>query len=339
MGTSIQNLNLKPSDFGGEEYDGCNEYLNITNPQYIKSIHESFINVGANIIETNSFGGTPMVLDEYGLSSQAEEINHLSASIAKSAANQHSNILVAGSMGPTTKLLGLPQIKTSDITFDYLMENYRTQARGLISGGSDLLLVETSQDILNVKAAVEGINAAQSDLKNFDIPIAIQCTIENMGTTLAGQDVESFYLSINHLDLLWVGMNCATGPKFMREHLRTLNQISTHPIALVPNAGLPDEHGKYNEDPIEFAKVVREYVSNGWVNIIGGCCGTELAHIKELSNIANESSEIFDENKNLQKMKSSHYVTGLETLYVDQESTPIMVGERTNVLGSRKFKK
>ena len=146
MGTSIQNLNLKPSDFGGEEYDGCNEYLNITNPQYIKSIHESFINVGANVIETNSFGGTPMVLDEYGLSSQAEEINHLSASIAKSAASQHSNILVAGSMGPTTKLLGLPQIKTSDITFDYLMENYRTQARGLISGGSDLLLVETSQD-------------------------------------------------------------------------------------------------------------------------------------------------------------------------------------------------
>ena len=339
MGTSIQNLNLKPSDFGGEEYDGCNEYLNITNPQYIKSIHESFINVGANIIETNSFGGTPMVLDEYGLSSQAEEINHLSASIAKSAANQHSNILVAGSMGPTTKLLGLPQIKTSDITFDYLMENYRTQARGLISGGSDLLLVETSQDILNVKAAVEGINAAKLDLKNFDIPIAIQCTIENMGTTLAGQDVESFYLSINHLDLLWVGMNCATGPKFMREHLRTLNQISTHPIALVPNAGLPDEHGKYNEEPIEFAKVVREYVSNGWVNIIGGCCGTELAHIKELSNIANETSEIFDKNKNLKKMQSSHYVTGLETLYVDQESSPIMVGERTNVLGSRKFKK
>jgi len=339
MGTSIQNFDLNPSDFGGEEYDGCNEYLNLVNPKYIKEVHQSFIDVGADIIQTNSFGGTPMVLDEYDLSSKAEEINFQSAAIAKSVASKNPGTLVAGSMGPTTKLLSLTQIKTSDITFDYLMENYRVQARGLISGGSDLLLVETSQDILNVKAAIEGINLAKSDLSFFDIPLAIQCTIENMGTTLAGQDIESFYLSIIQNDLLWVGMNCATGPKFMREHLRTLNQISKHPIALIPNAGLPDENGNYNEIPKEFAKVVNEYVSNGWVNIIGGCCGTIPPHISELKTISDNATIFFDDTKNVSKMNKAHFVTGLETIYVDDESKPIMVGERTNVLGSRKFKK
>jgi len=339
MGTSIQNLNLESADFNGDEYEGCNEYLNITSPQNIELVHQSFINVGADIIETNSFGGTPMVLDEYGLSDKAEEINYLASKIAKRVANKSSNILVAGSMGPTTKLLGLTQIKTADITFDYLVENYRIQARGLIDGGADFLLIETSQDILNVKAAIEGINYAKSDLSNKSIPFAVQCTIENMGTTLSGQDIETFYLTIRHHDMLWVGMNCATGPKFMREHLRTLNQISTHPIALIPNAGLPDETGTYNELPKEFSETIKEYIDYGWVNIIGGCCGTEPAHINELKNITKDSNSVFDVNTNIEKMKTSHYTTGLETLYVDEDSKPILVGERTNVLGSRKFKR
>ena len=339
MGTSIQNLNLKSSDFNGDEYEGCNEYLNITSPQNIELVHKSFIDVGADIIETNSFGGTPMVLDEYGLSDKAEEINYMASKIAKGIANKSSDILVAGSMGPTTKLLGLTQIKTADITFDYLVENYRIQARGLIDGGADFLLIETSQDILNVKAAIEGINSAKSDLSNNSIPFAVQCTIENMGTTLSGQDIETFYLSIRHHDMLWVGMNCATGPKFMREHLRTLNQISTHPIALIPNAGLPDETGMYNESPIEFSKTIKEYIDYGWVNIIGGCCGTEPEHINELKNITKNITPVFDFDFNTNKMKSSHYTTGLETLYVDEDTKPILVGERTNVLGSRKFKR
>ena len=237
MGTSIQNLNLSSSDFGGDHLDGCNEYLNIINPNYIKDIHRSFIDVGANIIETNSFGATPIVLDEYKLSDLAEEINFKAAKIAKSSINDSDNsILVAGSMGPTTKLLSLNQIKSADVTFDLLVQNYKIQARGLISGGSDFLLIETSQDILNVKAAIQGIQLAKSDLNTNDIPFAIQCTIENMGTTLGGQDIESFYLTIRHNDLLWIGMNCATGPKFMREHLRILSQISSHPISIVPNA-------------------------------------------------------------------------------------------------------
>ena len=339
MGTSIQNLNLTSADFNGDEYEGCNEYLNITSPQNIELVHKSFIDVGADIIETNSFGGTPMVLDEYGLSDKAEEINYMASKIAKRVANKSSDILVAGSMGPTTKLLGLTQIKTADITFDYLVENYRIQARGLIDGGADFLLIETSQDILNVKAAIEGINSAKSDLSNNSIPFAVQCTIENMGTTLSGQDIETFYLTIRHHDMLWVGMNCATGPKFMREHLRTLNQISTHPIALIPNAGLPDETGMYNESPIEFSKTIKEYIDYGWVNIIGGCCGTEPEHINELKNITKNITPVFDFDSNTNKIKSSHYTTGLETLYVDEDTKPILVGERTNVLGSRKFKR
>ena len=338
MGTSIQNLNLSSLDFGGEDLDGCNEYLNIINPTYIKDIHRSFIDVGANIIETNTFGATPIVLDEYKLSDLAEEINFKAAKIAKSSIKDTDNsILVAGSMGPTTKLLSLNQIKSSEITFDLLVDNYRIQARGLISGGSDFLLIETSQDILNVKAAIKGIALAKFDLNKNDIPFAIQCTIENMGTTLGGQDIESFYLTIKHNDLLWIGMNCATGPKFMREHLRILSQISSHPISIVPNAGLPDEHGNYNESPSEFSKTIEEYIKNGWVNVIGGCCGTVPEHISKLKTLVQNHNTVYDFSKNKSNLK--HFVTGLESLYVDESTKPILVGERTNVLGSKRFKR
>ena len=340
MGTSIQNLNLSSSDFGGDHLDGCNEYLNIINPTYIKDIHRSFIDVGANIIETNTFGATPIVLDEYKLSDLAEEINFKAAKIAKSSINDSDNsILVAGSMGPTTKLLSLNQIKSADVTFDLLVQNYKIQARGLISGGSDFLLIETSQDILNVKAAIQGIQLAKSDLNTNDIPFAIQCTIENMGTTLGGQDIESFYLTIRHNDLLWIGMNCATGPKFMREHLRILSQISSHPISIVPNAGLPDEYGNYNETPTEFSKTIEEYIKNGWVNVVGGCCGTVPEHISKLKRLVQKYKSGFDLNKNNSNFNSKHFVTGLESLYVDESTKPILVGERTNVLGSKRFKK
>ena len=338
MGTSIQNLNLSSLDFGGEDLDGCNEYLNIINPTYIKDIHRSFIDVGANIIQTNTFGATPIVLDEYKLSDLAEEINFKAAKIAKSSINDSDNsILVAGSMGPTTKLLSLNQIKSSEITFDLLVDNYRIQARGLISGGSDFLLIETSQDILNVKAAIKGIALAKSDLNKNDIPFAIQCTIENMGTTLGGQDIESFYLTIKHNDLLWIGMNCATGPKFMREHLRILSQISSHPISVVPNAGLPDEYGNYNESPSEFSKTIEEYIKNGWVNVIGGCCGTVPEHISKLKTLVQNHDTVYDSNNKKSNLK--HFVTGLESLYVDESTKPILVGERTNVLGSKRFKR
>ncbi len=281
MGTSIQSLDLTAEDFGGPEYEGCNEYLNITKPDAIKGIHRGFLEAGADIIETNSFGSTPLVLGEYGLAEQAREISRAAAEIARDVADELSTKdkprFVAGSMGPTTKAISV----TGGVTWDELAEHYRVQATGLIEGGVDLLLLETSQDTLNVKAGLEGIDHAFADL-GVQVPVAVQCTIETMGTMLGGQDIEAFYISLAHRDLLWIGMNCATGPEFMRDPLRTLAQISRFPVTVIPNAGLPDEYGRYNETPEMIAKVIASYVKEGWVNVIGGCCGTESEHIRRL---------------------------------------------------------
>ena len=332
MGTSIQNLSLSAQDFGGEEYEGCNEYLNVTKPELVKTIHRSFLASGADIIETNSFGSTPMVLAEYDLEDQALLISRLSAEIARQAADEFSSKewprFVAGSMGPTTKAISV----TGGVTWEDLAEHYRVQALGLIEGKVDLLLIETSQDTLNVKAALEGIDRANNDL-GVEVPIAIQCTIETMGTTLGGQDIEAFYNSISHRELLWVGLNCATGPEFMRDHLRTLSALSRFPVTAIPNAGLPDEDGNYNETPERIATTINEYLNLGWLNVIGGCCGTTPEHIQKLFDISQGSiprSHVPDQITE---------VSGLEALVINDDTKPVIVGERTNVLGSRRFKR
>ena len=238
MGTSIQNLDLSEENFGGQQYEGCNEYLNLINPDYIRGIHRTYIESGADIIETNSFGSTPLVLSEYGLGAMAYEISFSASKLAKEASMEYETdgkmVFVAGSIGPTTKAISV----TGGITWDELSENYYVQAKGLIDGGSDLLLIETSQDTLNVKAALIAIDKLSGEL-GYEIPTAVQCTIETMGTTLGGQDIEAFYVSLEHRNLLWIGLNCATGPEFMRDHVRTLASISKFPVALVPNAGFP----------------------------------------------------------------------------------------------------
>ncbi len=197
MGTTIQDLSLSSEDFGGNQYEGCNEFLNVTRPGLIRDIHHKFLEAGADMIETNSFGSTPLVLAEYSLEDRAEEISMLAAQNAVQEAKQFSTVdkprFVIGSMGPTTKAISV----TGGVTWDDLVESYRVQARGLIRGGVDLLLLETSQDTLNVKAGLEGIDRASIDT-SIDLPIAVQCTIETMGTTLGGQDIEAFYTSISH---------------------------------------------------------------------------------------------------------------------------------------------
>jgi 5-methyltetrahydrofolate--homocysteine methyltransferase len=332
MGTSIQNFDLSEKDFGGQEYEGCNEYLNIINPDYIKSIHRDHIKAGANIIETNSFGSTPLVLSEYGLGGMAYEISSSASKIAREVAAEYEidgkMIFVAGSMGPTTKAISV----TGGITWDELSEHYYVQAKGLVDGGSDLLLIETSQDTLNVKAALSAIDKLSEEL-DCHIPTAVQCTIENMGTILGGQDIESFYVSLQHRDLLWIGLNCATGPEFMRDHVRTLASISRFPVAVVPNAGLPDEDGKYNEDPDSLADTIAEYCRYGWINLVGGCCGTTPEHIEKLSC----SVENVTPRRLVERRVTS--VSGLESFIIDEDTRPVIVGERTNVLGSRKFKR
>src|SRR6266446_1642820 len=248
MGTSIQALDLTAADFGGPDLEGCNENLVLTRPDVIRGIHDGFLAAGADIVETDTFGATPLVLAEYDLAEQARAIN-----------------LAPARLGTA-------------------------------------------------------------------VPIAVSGTVEVMGTLLAGQDVEAFYVSLAHRDLLWIGLNCATGPDFMTDHLRTLAQFARFSVACVPNAGLPDENGRYNETPPMISQKVGRFIDDGWVNLIGGCCGTVAEHIALLADAARGKPP-----RRIPDVRRSA-VSGIETLVIDEDTRPIIVGERTNVLGSRKFK-
>lgn len=331
MGTMLQRANLKAKDFGGEEYEGCNEILNLTRPELIRSIHEEYLQAGADIIETNTFGATTVVLAEYGLEEKDKELNQLAAKLAREAADAYSTPekprFVAGSMGPTTKSLSL----TGGVTFDGLSEAYYRQAKALIEGGVDILLVETAQDTLNVKAAGVGIEKAFSDLGR-KVPIMISGTIEPMGTTLAGQNIEAFYISIEHLKPISVGLNCATGPEFMRDHIRSLSHIASCGVSCYPNAGLPDEDGHYHEEPEGLARKMAGFAERGWLNVAGGCCGTTPEHVRAMAAVMKGYAP-----RPLEE-RSVSAVSGLEPVYAEEENRPLIVGERTNVIGSKKFR-
>ncbi len=333
MGTMLQRANLSAEDFGGEELDGCNENLNLTRPDVIQQIHEQYLEAGADIIETNTFGAARIVLDEYGLGSKAYEINKVAAGIARTAADRFTTPswprFVVGAMGPTTKTLSV----TGGISFEELISHYEEQACGLIDGRVDALLLETSQDLLNVKAGFIGIKQAFKKT-GITLPLMISGTIEPMGTTLAGQSIEAFYISIEHMNPISVGLNCATGPEFMQDHIRTLSDLSSIAVSCYPNAGLPDEEGQYHETPESLAHKLEGFASEGWLNVVGGCCGTTPEHIRALS----ETMKNYQPRRN--QDHHFHMVSGIEPfIYDDPQLRPIMVGERTNVIGSRKFKR
>lgn len=333
MGTMLQNAELTPEDFGGEEYDGCNEHLVLTAPSVISRIHREYLEAGADIIETNTFGATSLVLDEYNLGYKAYEINKIAAQLAikeaEKASTQDWPRYVAGSIGPTTKTLSV----TGGTTFDALSASYEEQTIGLIDGGVDLLLLETSQDLLNVKAAYIGIQRA-FEQTGKNLPLIISGTIEPMGTTLAGQTIDSFYISIEHMNPVAVGLNCATGPEFMQDHIRSLAGLSQAAVSCYPNAGLPDEEGNYHETPDMLAKKLGEFAAQGWLNIVGGCCGTTPDYIRAIA------EEMKQHQPREITSHSLHMVSGIEPfIYDDPTLRPIMVGERTNVIGSRKFKR
>ena len=331
MGTAIQSCNLTADDFGGPSLEGCNEHLVLTRPDVIEKIHRDYLAAGADIIETDTFGGTRIVLAEYGLQDKVHEINFAAAQLARHAADAASTAqrprFVAGSMGPGTKTISV----TGGVTFDEVRSAYKDQTVALVEGGVDILYLETQQDTLNVKASLFGIDDAFSQLGR-SAPVVLSVSIETMGTMLAGQSIEALYVSMAHRDLFGIGMNCATGPDFMTDHLRTLAEISRFPISLFPNAGLPDEEGHYNELPAMLAKKVERFCAEGWVNIIGGCCGTTAEHIRMLVEVAARHPP--------RRPVTVHraIVSGVETLVIDDDTRPVIVGERTNVLGSRKFK-
>jgi len=325
MGTMIQAAGLGPADFGGDRYEGCNEHLNVTRPDVIRSIHATYLEAGADLVSTNTFGCAPYVLAEYGLADRAYELSLAAARIARDAAGER---FVIGAMGPSTRSITV----TRNVTFDEVRAGYEVQAAGLLAGGVDALLLETAQDTLNLKAAALGVLDARRASRRVDVPLMVSATIEPMGTMLAGQGVEALYVSLQHLGLFSIGLNCATGPEFMTDHLRSLAALATCWTSVYPNAGLPDERGQYGETPHSLALKLARFVDERWVNFVGGCCGTTPEHIRAIARL------VAGKPPRRPPPSEPQAVSGIEVLYPADDNRPIFVGERTNVIGSRKFK-
>jgi 5-methyltetrahydrofolate--homocysteine methyltransferase len=332
MGTMLQQRQLTAADFGGAALEGCNENLVATRPDVVLAIHRAYFAAGSDVVETNSFGGTALVLAEYGLEGRAYELNAAAAKLARQAAAEYSTTakprFVAGSVGPTTKAITV----TGGVTFRELERNFYDQARALVDGGVDILLVETCQDTRNVKAALLGIARLAREYGRH-LPTMVSGTIEPMGTMLAGQAADAFYASLSHLDLLSIGLNCATGPEFMTDHIRTLSEMAATRISCYPNAGLPNEDGQYAETPDSLAAQLERFIGNGWLNIVGGCCGTTDRHIRAIAQMV--------EGKRPRLLPASAhraYFSGIELVEAEESNRPLIVGERTNVIGSRLFK-
>ncbi len=285
MGTMLQAHHPTAADYGGADLEGCNEHLCHTHPEWVLGVHRAYLDAGADIVETNSFQGSSIVLARFGLEGKSHELNLTAARLARQAADEFSTPskprFVAGALGPTTKSITL----RGDVTFGQLRDSYSVQARALVEGGVDLLLIETAVDTRNVKAGLLAIRTLERDL-GIRIPLMISATIGRSGTMLAGQTVEAFYASVSHGDLLSIGLNCATGPDLMSDHIRTLAQLATTRISCHPNAGLPNEEGQYPETPDSLARQLDTFVRHGWLNIVGGCCGTTPAHIRALAQMA-----------------------------------------------------
>ena len=333
MGTMLQRANLSAEDFGGNALEGCNENLVRTRPDVVLDVHRAYYAAGADMVETNSFGSTPLVLAEYGLADDAELLNRLAAELARKAAAEYSTPgrprFVAGSIGPTTKAITV----TGGVTFEGLIHNFYVQSKALIEGGADVLLVETCQDTRNVKAALLAAGKLGREL-GYRVPVMVSGTIEPMGSMLAGQTAEALYISVEHAHLLSIGLNCATGPEFMTDHIRSLHQMASTRISCYPNAGLPNEDGKYLETPTTLAAQLEKFADHGWLNIVGGCCGTTPDHIRAIAQMAEGKRPRVTPQTPLKT-----YFSGIDFVEAEESNRPLLVGERTNVIGSRLFKR
>ncbi len=341
-GTSFQNLNLTADDFGGKELEGCNENLVLSSPSVVEKVHNSFLQAGCHVIETNTFGASSIVLDEYDIADKAYEINKNAALIAKKAATKYSSVdkprFVAGSIGPTTKLPTL-----GHIDFDELKHSYKEQIYGLIEGGVDLLLIETCQDVLQIKSALLASKEILES-KNLDIPIMVSITMETTGTMLVGSDIASALTILEPFNIDILGLNCATGPEQMKEHIKYLSENSPFAISCIPNAGLPENIGgvaHYRLKPIELKMQLMNFIYDFNVQLIGGCCGTTPEHIKYLSSIVNE---IIDKEKNNNNGKNNlnGFIPSASSIYnsvpYKQDNSILIVGERLNASGSKKVR-
>lgn len=289
MGTMLQLQNLTAADFGGERYHGCNDYLALSSPQTVSKIHKAYLEAGADVVETDSFRANRLTLADYALADKTHEINFAAAQIARKAADEYSTPekprFVAGSIGPSGKLISTNDPEMSNITYDELVDIFREQARGLIEGGVDLLLIETSNDILEVKATIHGIHLAFEDT-GFWLPIQAQVTLDINGKMLLGTDITAVLSILEGMGVNLVGLNCSTGPEHMRGAISYLSEHSQLPISCIPNAGLPmnvDGEAVYPMQAEEFSSALTEYVTRYGIRVVGGCCGTTPAHIQALS--------------------------------------------------------
>ena len=298
MGTMIQRHKLEEFDFREGAFEnhskplkGNNDLLSITRPEIIKEIHRQYFKAGADIVETNTFSGTWIAQADYAVEDAVYQINYQSAKIAKEVANEFTDKprFVAGSIGPTNRTASIsPDVNDPGfraISFDQLVDAYKQQVEALMDGGVDVLLVETVFDTLNAKAALFAIDVV-FDERGIKLPIMVSGTItDQSGRTLTGQTTEAFLISLSHIPLLSIGLNCALGANLMRPYLQILNEKSPFAVSAHPNAGLPNEFGKYDESPELMAKQIKEFLEEGLVNIIGGCCGTTPDHIKAIADL------------------------------------------------------
>jgi 5-methyltetrahydrofolate--homocysteine methyltransferase len=344
----IQSYDLSEEEFRGErfadhptELKGNNDLLSITQPQTIRAIHEATMEAGSDIIETNTFSSTSIAQRDYGTEDLAYQINYEAARVAREAADGFATPerprFVAGALGPTNRTASLsPDVNNPgfrNITFEELAASYAESARGLVEGGADLLLVETIFDTLNAKAAIFGITGYLEE-EGLDVPLMISGTITDAsGRTLSGQVTEAFWNSVRHANPISVGLNCALGSKELRQYVEELARIAEVPISAYPNAGLPNEFGEYDETPEMMAAEVGEWAEAGWLNIVGGCCGTTPEHIRAMAEAVSGHPP-----RQIPEIPKKLRLSGLEPCNVGPESLFVNVGERTNVTGSARFK-
>ena len=346
MGTMIQRYSPTEADYRGQRFakhpidlKNAGDVLVLTQPGMIGDIHRQYLAAGADIIETDSFNANIISMEEFGLAEYTREINVVAAQLARVACDEFTRTtprkprFVAGSIGPTKVLLSFNADKPGyrPVTFDQMVASYAVQVRGLIEGGVDLLLPETSFDTLNMKACLYAIEDVFAEM-GVRLPVMVSGTIFNGGRTLTGQSVESFWTSVSHAPMLTIGLNCALGPKQMRQYVETLANLAPKYISCYPNAGMPDGFGGFDSNPAEVASNLREFAKNGWLNIVGGCCGTNPDYIKAISEAVADV-----EPRRIPEITANSAYCGKERIELNSSSNFLMIGERTNVTGSRKF--
>ena len=342
MGTNIQRHNPTPEDFGGKALEGCNDNLVLTRPDIIQSIHESFLAVGCDVVETCTFQSTPHRLREWGLEDKTRELNVQAARLARAACDKYSTAeqprFVAGSIGPTGMLPSSSDPALGNITFQALAETYYWQAKYLVEGGVDVLLIETAQDILEVKAALTGFERLFSEIGRR-VPVQAQITLDTSGRMLLGTDIASAVATLEAMRVDVIGLNCSTGPEHMREPIRFMTEHASLPISVIPNAGLPLNTGTgeaiYPLEPLPMAGMLREFVEQFGVRIVGGCCGTTPEHLASIVTAVRAATPPAPSHHGREALVSS----AMRATMLRQEPAPLLVGERVNSQGSRKVKR